>query len=325
MAKDRKLLGTTWVTTPLFYHTSGVGYVVSHWFFGLSVETQAAYLCGREDIVTSHRAAYLCGYIETIPPHYILGNQDRYTTSLFYPTSGVETIAGSWFFSIDISHAHAYMTALSFTALVAQLWFSIPTANEKHSVAHAYIPSEATVQDAHTAYMNAGTAVFTSSKHAYLFCQMDATGVAWGYLRGFLTTSTSGTAYLNAMDSGKLIGHAYLSGYSHVKGNQKAFTWGWLHTLSAIHAYTQSNILARDSRFAYTRSGTDAQATHQAYLWCDYSRSSVHAYAEGLSPNPVSVKPAYLQGGGEFPFTDDFTGADSNPWNVLKWITEEHT
>lgn len=117
---------------------------------------------------------------------------------------------------------------------------------------------------------------------------------------------------------------AYCKGQMDAVDSQECYARGSGEAASSTPAFTKAAIPASSSIPAYTRSGTEVKSSCHAYIWSDYSRSSTPAYLEGFAAGAnVSSKPAFMVGGGTFPFTDDFTGSDGSMWNDMKWESSE--
>jgi len=107
-----------------------------------------------------------------------------------------------------------------------------------------------------------------------------------------------------------------------VKSNQSAYTellsYDASDSLPAFMAGTGSEV---SSVPAWTRSGWDTTTSQHAYMFSE--PSYVHAYVEGYSTNPTDYHPAFTNGGGPWPFTDDFTGDNEDEWDSTKWLSVE--
>lgn len=89
-----------------------------------------------------------------------------------------------------------------------------------------------------------------------------------------------------------------------------------------------------DNQSAFTK-GSAAQSSSQPAFLFGLASSSVPAFLDGFPATPASdSQDAYLAGqsrfvsaftggGGPWPFTDDFTGADEDPWDNGKWISTD--
>jgi hypothetical protein len=126
-----------------------------------------------------------------------------------------------------------------------------------------------------------------------------------------------GKVYLPSSNS------AYLVGQADYSGSQEAFVWGRDTDISSNEAYLVGSINAISSIPAWCRSGTDILDSTPAFLQGDLSRSSIPAYTNGFSATPTSSMPAFTSGGGPWPFTDDYTGADEDPWDAGKWLSTD--
>lgn len=150
-----------------------------------------------------------------------------------------------------------------------------------------------------------------SSKSAYLFGQAGAVDNQAAYLRGQSSNNYQKSAYL--VGSSPVVDNqsAFINGYSSSSSNKTAYTYGevdyqfeieWaavglpptqvLEETSQKSAYLVGESVASDSKPSFTKGGL------------------------------LSSKHSYLIGG-VFPFSDDFTGTNGDPFNPDKWNVVE--
>ena len=184
-------------------------------------------------------------------------------------------------------------------------------------------------------YLEGSIALQTSSTPAFM--QVGPHGKVPVYLDGFVEGKSVKAAYLAGLDtdldnipvfvpSQVLIltnSDAYTVGQDTFSGNQESFIWGKGLDLDDKSAFLVGGLLGSSSISAWCRSGTDVDDFKTAFLEGDDSRSKTLAYTNGFSATPTGSTPAFLGGGGPWPFTDDYTGADEDPWNAAKWISTE--
>lgn len=91
---------------------------------------------------------------------------------------------------------------------------------------------------------------------------------------------------------------------------------------SQFPCFTVAVTPAESSIPCYLRNGWDDSASMYMFLQGDLFRGNTPCYCEGYPTVPQAVNPAFIKGEGFFPFTDDFTGNDEDPWSI-KWITGE--
>jgi hypothetical protein len=184
-------------------------------------------------------------------------------------------------------------------------------------------------------YLEGAQSVVTSSIPAFI--QVGEASSVPCYIEGFIEGSSTKAAFLHGVDTdldqqsafmwGKVYlpssNSAYLVGQADYSGSQEAFVWGRDTDISSNEAYLVGSINAISSIPAWCRSGTDILDSTPAFLQGDSSRSSIPAYTNGFSATPTSSMPAFTSGGGPWPFTDDYTGADEDPWDAGKWLSTD--
>jgi len=157
------------------------------------------------------------------------------------------------------------------------------------------------------------------------------------FVEGYLPTSSTKVAFLHGVDTDLdnqeafLLGsidvldnnECYLKGQADFSGSQEIFLKGVDTDSSSNESYLAGGIIVSSNVSAYLRNGWDTLDNQTAYLAGIESTSSIEAYMNGFSASPTSSKSAYLGGTGPWPFTDDFTGNDEDPWNSAKWISTE--
>lgn len=184
-----------------------------------------------------------------------------------------------------------------------------------------YLNGQDTGVDSQPAYL-VGQDTGLDSIPAYMDAELGETDSTPVYLAGVDTDLDSQTAFLvgssvfvNAQPA-YLVGNvddldfqtAYLAGGIIVTNSQDAYTIGIAGAQIGQPAYTKGQDTTLDSNPAYLVGGIDVN-------------SSISAYLDGF-PGASSI-PAYLEGLTYFPFTEDFTGSDEDPWPLAKWVSEE--
>lgn len=128
------------------------------------------------------------------------------------------------------------------------------------------------------------------------------------YVEGVLVAESSISAYMfcnTAVDSR----HAFIN----AEGSR-----------SIKSAYTRGKVSINNTRSAFLKGGEVVTSEVASYLDSQVDTSgSINAYLSGPSTSPKSSISAYMDVLGLWPFTDDFTGNDEDPWDQTKWLTEE--
>ena len=154
----------------------------------------------------------------------------------------------------------------------------------------------------------------------------DASDSIYAFAAGKDTDTDFIHAYLSGVAGGTQTSYkfAYLRGKMSDLDSVEAYLAGLDNTDSSIYAYTAGWATATSSVFAYIVSGTDLSDNISAFLEGGYNRGSITAYLEGIDYNPTSSIHAFTNGLGVFPFSDDFNDDDYDPWNGVKWSTQEY-
>lgn len=110
-------------------------------------------------------------------------------------------------------------------------------------------------------------------------------------------------------------------------GSIPAFTQGLLRSSAAAFMEGQAGTNTSSSIPAYLSGPAEVpiSTSQAAFIYGQANTSNeVSAYLNGVSADEIHTsKIAYLQGGAtSYPFTDDFTGADNDPWST-QWNTSE--
>lgn len=184
-----------------------------------------------------------------------------------------------------------------------------------------YLEGSQALQTSDTpAFMQVGPA---SSVPVYIDGFVEGKAVSAGYLAGVDTDLDSISAFVPSQVFTLTDNDAYTKGQDTFSGSQEGFVWGKGLGVDAVPAYLEGGIEASSSTSAWCRSGTDVEDSQSAFLQGVESTSSVSAFTDGFSATPTSSTLAFTNGGGPWPFTDDYTGADEDPWNPTKWISTE--
>jgi hypothetical protein len=184
-------------------------------------------------------------------------------------------------------------------------------------------------------FLEGSPAVAISSISAFI--QVGPAGSIPCYINGFVEGKSTNAAYLKGQDNALTAQSAYIMANAFVLSNndaytkgqndgsdaQESFIWGKQLDVDTVPAFTVGGLVASSSISAWCRSGTDTEDGTPAFLEGIASRSSIPAYTNGFSSTPTSNTPAFINGSGPWPFTDDYTGADEDPWNANKWISTE--
>jgi len=157
------------------------------------------------------------------------------------------------------------------------------------------------------------------------------------FIEGYLPTSSTKAAYLHGVDTDLdgqfafVLGsmdvsdnqYAYSHGESDTSGANESFLRGSVNVSSSNENYLAGGIIITSSVSAYLKNGWETLDNRGAYLSGIESRDNIPVYILGFSANPTSSTSAFTNGAGPWPFTDDYTGSDEDPWNSAKWISTE--
>ncbi len=203
----------------------------------------------------------------------------------------------------------------------------------------AFVPSAEAVADTQSAHV-AGSAPNVSTQDAYTRGQSSALGDKNAWLAGGTISADSLDAYLKGQASTTWSQDAFTQGSLNTTDSQSAYLVGSQDTTSSQDAYIGSIGDAVSSTSAFTLAeGTDVTDSQSAFVTgvsspIDsspafvegvqgyYVNDSTHAYM--MSGLTEDATPAYIEGATIWPFTDDFTGTDIDPWNIAKWVAEEY-
>jgi hypothetical protein len=209
---------------------------------------------------------------------------------------------------------------------------------EYYDSRHAYMHGEKVDWPSRTprgCYLEGAMSLQTSSAPAFM--QVGPAGFMPCYLNGFVEGKSTNAAFLHGVDTDLdkkpafLWGQvliiddipAYTVGQDTLTSFQEAFIWGMNTDLDDAFAFLVGSLDTSSSISAWCRSGTETEDNTPAFLEGAASRGSIFAYTNGYSASPTSSTTAFTTGGGPWPFTEDYTGADEDPWDAGKWLSTD--
>jgi len=186
---------------------------------------------------------------------------------------------------------------------------------------YVYIELEASSQPAYLEGVPAGTPI---SFALFAFLQGQVTSSQSAYLTGHPVVTDSLSAYLTGPYKADTSQSAYLTGPIFVIDSWAAYISGGIETNSFQSAYLINGIKEESSTPAFMYGIANTDDSQPAWLAGGLNVSdSQTSYTFGHPPI-TEVRASTcgcLEGDGVWPFTDDFTGDDDDPWNELKWVT----
>jgi len=177
-----------------------------------------------------------------------------------------------------------------------------------------------TASSSQKAFLNVAT---VSSQHVYIegFTGFsDSTAV---HLRGSLDASDSQSAFIDVDAISNDNQTAYLSGTGDYTTFKHVYLRASEYGTSSVSAYSNAGLGGSSSQAAWLRNGWVTSDQQSAYMTGAESTTSQHAYAEAAFDGEAWwAIPAFLDGGGLWPFSDDFSFSDGDSWDETKWVTE---
>jgi hypothetical protein len=261
-------------------------------------DSQIAYIAGK-DAATDSQEAYLAGTADITDSQiaYIAGKDTASDSQEAY-------LAGT----ADVTDNQEAYIAGTDTALDSQEAYIVGGINVSDSIP-AYIEGTAVgATDNQAAYI-AGTADTSDNQEAYIAGTNTASASQQAYLAGKLASVDSQPAYLAGQDTAADNQEAYIVGTDEASDSQQAYLAGKAAAVLSQSAYMAGTDTASDSQEAYVAGGINVL-------------DSASAYIAGVDTASDSQQ-AYMGVRTWFPFTEDFTGTDTDPWPIGKWTTSE--
>lgn len=169
-----------------------------------------------------------------------------------------------------------------------------------------------------------------ATSKGYVFVGSDRVIAGTGNYVYIVLEASSISAYLEGAASGTGTSDniaAFLQGQEDVDSSILAFIKGQDSSLSNIEAYIEGQVgTAISDSISSFLSGLDTHSGNiEAFIIGeDTAQASIEVYLFGKVVVGVLTgsTSAFIEGTGSWPFSEDFTGDDSDPWSSTNWFTE---